>query len=180
MTRGEGTNRITLRLPESILKKLKKESDERVLPLNAIINRILTKHVMFDMRINKLSGITTPQDLLSNIIDKLDETQKEELALQGPQIVKKLFRMLNVKYNVQNVIDDYFIMLGTYCGWYKFHVDSENNQHRLIFESDLGKEWIAFLSMYVNGILKSLRVDIVNEFIDDSALIIEFIKPDTT
>jgi len=79
MTRGEETNRITLRLPESILKKLRKESDEKILPLNAIINRILTKHVMFDMRINKLSGITTPQDLLSNIIDKLDETQKRNL-----------------------------------------------------------------------------------------------------
>ena len=177
MARGEGTNRITLRLPESILKKLKTESDEKVLPLNAIINRILTKHVMFDMRINKLSGIITPQDLLSNIIDKLDETQKEELAQQGPQIVKKLFTMLNVQYNVKNVIEDYFIMLGTYCGWYKFHVDSENNHYRLIFESDLGKEWITFLSLYVNCILKPLKVHVENEFIDDSTLVLEFVKP---
>jgi len=84
--------------------------------------------------------------------------------------------MLNLQYTIQNVIDDYFIMLGTYCGWYKFHADADHNKYRLIFESDLGKEWIKFLSLYVNCILESLRVNVVNEFVDDSALIIEFVK----
>jgi hypothetical protein len=176
MGRREETNRITLRLPQSILQVLKKESDERILPLNAIINRILTKHVMFDMRINKLSNISTHQDFLSLIIEKLDKFQKEELAEHGPQMVKKYFTLLDLEYTIPNVIDEYFSMLGKYCGWYKFHCELDHNRYRLIFESKLGKEWLMFLSLYVGSILRSLRVHIDKEWTDDSILVIEFIK----
>ena len=176
MSRGVGTNRITLRMPDYLRNVLKKESDEKVLPLNAVINRILTKHIVFDMRMDALPSVTISQMLLSKVISELDSDQKTNASQQGPLTVKKLFTKLNLKYNIQNVVDEYFSMLGKYCGWFTFHFEINKNHYRLVFESDLGQDWMTFLTSYVREILKSLKVHIELEQTDDSVLVFEFVK----
>jgi len=168
------TKRITLRIPDNILEILKNESDKRVLPLNALIGRVLANYVNFDMNKNILSTITMSQLLFSKIVHRLDESEKKELSLQGPKTVKKLFALLNLEYNLPNVIENYFAVVGTYCGWYTFDHYSDKNQYRLVFKSEFDEEWISFLTLYLRTILQSLNVKIENEKIHDSVIIFEF------
>jgi len=167
------TKRITLRIPENVLEILKNESDKKVLPLNALIGRILANYVNFDMNKNILSTITMSQLLFSKIIYRLNESEKSELALQGPKTVKQLFALLNLEYNLPNVIENYFAVVGKYCGWYSFDHYSDKNQYRLVFKSELDEEWIKFLTLYIRTLLKSLNVKIKNEKIHDCVIIFE-------
>jgi len=160
---NKSSKRITLRIPENILKILKNESDKRVLPLNALIGRILANYVNFDMNKNILATITMSQLLFSKIVNKLNESEKNELVLQGPKTVKQLFALLNLEYNLPNVIENYFAVVEKYCGWYSFDHYSDKNQYRLVFKSELDEEWIKFLSLYIRTLLKSLTVKIKNE-----------------
>ena len=169
------TNRITLRLPSSILQVLKKESEKRDLPLNAIITRILSKNVIFDMKMNVLPTITMSQALFSKIMAKLDETNQKEIVLYVPKSVKHLFVLLNLNYDLKSIIENHFIIMDKYCGWYNFHYDLTGNNYRLVFESDLGPDWLQFLRLYITSILHSLRIDNIDVKIEGSVLVFEFI-----
>src|SRR3972149_872336 len=157
MPRLDRINRITLRLPDNILQVLKKESEKRDLPLNAIINRILSKNVIFDMKMDVLPTITMSQALFSKIMAKLDEKNQKEIVLYVPKSVKHLFALLNLNYDLKNIIENHFIIMDKYCGWYNFHYDIKGNNYRLVFESDLGPDWVQFLGFVLKLILNSLR-----------------------
>src|SRR3972149_7198854 len=176
MRRLDRTNRITLRLPINILEVLKKESEKRDLPVNAIINRILSKNVILDIQMNVLPTITMSQALFSKIMAKLDEKNQREIVLYVPKSVKQLFVLLNLNYDLKNIIENHFIIMDKYCGWYNFHYDLKKDNYRLVFESDLGPDWLQFLKLYVTSILNSLRINDIDVKIEGSVLIFGFIK----
>jgi hypothetical protein len=170
------TCRITVRLSNRVLQDLKKESDKKVLPLSSTINRILSNYVIFDINKNIIPTVTMSQSLLSKLVKYLDQSEKAELVEQGPKTVMKLFAMLNLEFTLQNVIDNYFTIVGRYCGWYNFNYYFKNNHYRLVFQTDIRQEWIKFLSLYLKNILKSLKVRIEKETINDSVIVFEFVK----
>jgi len=173
---GNETCRITMRLSNKVLQELKKESDKKVLPLSSTINRILSNYVIFDIKKNTLPTITMSQILLSKLFKHLDQSEKVELAEQGPKTVMKLFAMLNLEFTLPSVIENYFTIVGRYCGWYIFNYYLKNDHYRLVFRTDLGEEWKEFLSLYLKNILQSLKVRIEKEIIDDSVIVFEFTK----
>jgi len=173
---GSETCRITVRLSNKVLKELKKESDKKVLPLSSTINRILCNYVIFDIKKNTLPTITMSQILFAKSFKYLDQSEKAELAEQGPKTVMKLFAMLNLEFTLPSVIENYFTIVGRYCGWYIFNYYLTNDHYRLVFRVDLGKEWTKFLSLYLKNILKSLKIRIQKEIINDSVIVFEFTK----
>ena len=176
MPRLDRTNRVTLRLPHNILQVLKKESEKRDLPLNAIINRILSKNVIFDIQLNVLPTITMSQALFSKILAKLDEKNQKEIVLYVPKSVKQLFAILNLNYDLKNIIENHFIIMDKYCGWYNFYYDLKGNNYRLVFEANLGPDWTQFLKLYLTSILNSLRISDIDVKIEGSVLVFKFQK----
>ena len=140
MSSLDKSNRVTLRLPNNILQSLKKESEKHDLPLNAVITRILSKNVIFDMKFNVLPTITMSQTLFSKIMTKLDEKNQREIVLYVPKSVKQLFTVLDLNYNLASIIENHFLIMDKYCGWYAFHNNVKGDNYRLVFESDLGPD----------------------------------------
>ena len=176
MPRLDMINRVTLRLPNNILQSLKKESEKHDLPLNAVITRILSKNVIFDMKFNVLPTITMSQTLFSKIMTKLDEKNQREIVLYVPKSVKQLFTVLDLNYNLASIIENHFLIMDKYCGWYAFHYNVKGDNYRLVFESDLGPDWIQFLRLYITSILNSLRISNIDVKIENSVLVFEFVN----
>ena len=165
--------RTTIRVPNDILKVLKDEADKKAVSLNSIIARILHKYVLCDIRMNTLPSITMSQALFFLILEKLNYSQKEEVARQAIQTVKDMFTVLGIEYNLQNVLDEYFTILGRHCGWFTFRCEKDENHFRIVFETELGPEWIKFLQLYVRAILQSLKINVDNESTSSSVMIFE-------
>ena len=173
-------NRITVRLPDSIIHVLKKESDEKVLPLNAVVSRIITNYVNIESKKASSPTITLSKFLFSKIIENLNKSDMDKVAKQGPTILRKLLTMLDIQYTLPNIIENHFSFVGKYYGWYKFRYTSKENHYRLIFEPELGEKGILFLSLYIKSILQSLNINVDKESIDESSIIIEFTLYDAT
>jgi len=165
--------RTTIRLPNDILKVLKDEADKKNLSLNAVIARILHKYVLCDIRMNTLPSITISQALFFLILEKLNSPQKEEVARQAIHTVRDMFTILGLEYNLQNVLDKYFTILGRHCGWFTFRYGKDENYFRIVFETELGPEWLKFLQLYVRAILQSLKINVDNESTTSSVMIFE-------
>lgn len=144
-----------------------------MLPVNAVINRVLENYVIFYMRKNTLPTIITSQILVSKIVQKLSQKEMEEIAIQGPKTILKLFTLLDLDFNLQNIIEHYFSIVGKYCGWYSFNYSKKGNHLRLIFKSDLGPGWNKFLMLYISTILKSLKLKFEYKSINDSMLVFQ-------
>lgn len=169
-----GTQRMTLRIPSSITNILKKEADKRDLPLNALITKILFKNVSYDMQVNTLPAVTVSDVLFSRIIDKLDADDLEEIAKEGPDIIKKIFAIQGIEYTLKEVMDKHFIIMGKYCGWYSFSNTGNDENNRLVFETQLGAKWIDFLMAYVTNILESLKIKINSKLVHENVVIFKF------
>jgi hypothetical protein len=170
------TNRITLRLPNSVLNALKKEAEKKDLPLNALVTKMLNKIVSFDMQLDAMPTILMSHILFTKIIDEIDESSMEEIAREGPNIVKNLFMILGLGYELDNVINNYLVTLGKYCGWYKFNSEITRNHYRLVFEIKLGSKWAKFVTAYMRNILESLKIHIDNESVNHNVIVFEFVK----
>jgi hypothetical protein len=163
-------------LSQELLEILKIEAEAKTLSLNATIGRILYRYADFDMKKETLPCITISHILLSKILDKLKESEKNEIVLSAPFIIKKLFVLDNLTFNLQNVIENYFSWVGKYAGWYDFKYEKKDNHYRLIFSSQISKYWIKFVSKYVRYILQSLKIRIDSEHLDDTIVVFEFIE----
>ena len=172
--KSRATNRITLRLPNSILEKLKKESERKDIPLNAVIAKILSKNTTYDMEFNTVSTITLSHGLFSDIIQSSDDNALAKIAAQSPDIIKKLFTIMGIEYKLDNVIEKYLIIFSKYCGWFKFTYDVTGQRYRFVFETHLGAKWTKFLSLYIKNILDSLKIRTDNESTHDNIILYEF------
>jgi len=170
------TNRVTIRLSKNTLEELKKEANEKDLPLSSLLVKILNKNVSFDRRYKSIPNIMMSQGLFMEIIENLDESTFEKIAKQGPKIVKKLCTLSGWKYDIDSIIDNYFVTLGKYCSWFRFKHEVDRANYQLIFETNMGEKWIKFLSMYIRSILESMKVHIDDESIDDGVIIFKFVK----
>ncbi len=169
-----GTQRMTLRIPNSISNILKKEADKRDLPLNALITKILFKNVSYDMQVNTLPAVTVSDVLFSRIIEKLSESDLQEIAKEGPDIIKKIFVIQGINYTLKEIMDKHFVIMGKYCGWYSFTNTGTGENHRLVFETQLGTKWIEFLMLYVTNILESLKIKIDSKLVHGNVVIFKF------
>jgi len=168
------TNRVTLRLPNQVLEILKKEAEKKDLTLNALVTKILFKNASFELYVKAVPNMTIPHEIFIEFINKSNNSAIEEIAKNGPSIVKKLFRILGLEYNLDNVIYSYFEMIGKYCEWYSFSHQIKHNRRRLVFNTMLGPKWTVFLSIYAKSILESLKIHVDEVSVNDGVIVFEF------
>ncbi len=172
------TNRLTLRLQSDLLDALKQNANKKDLTLNAMITNILSKNATYDDTVNLVSNITIPHDLLSSIVARIREPDMNEIVKDGPSIVKKLFDIMGIRYDIDHVIYNYFTMLSKYCNWFEFTPKIVGNRYRLVFCTGNNPKWSLFIQHYVKNILKSLQIIVTNESYHAGIIVFEFTHKD--
>jgi hypothetical protein len=176
MSKRITTERLTLRIPSHLLDIIKKESDKKDLPVNALINRVLVKSFLYEDQINVLPRISISHILFGKIIEELDDNSIEKISKMGPDILRKYFTIQNQSLTLENVINNYLSSLGKYCGWFTFNSERISDKYRLVFETSINSKWSQFLFYYIKSILNELPVSIVNESSDDNVIVFEILN----
>ncbi|HXU95606.1 MAG TPA: hypothetical protein VFP45_04130 [Candidatus Nitrosotalea sp.] len=168
------TNRITLRIQNDLLEALKNESEKKDLTLNAMVNKILVKNVAYDENVNVVETMIIPHDLFHIMIEKMKNSELIEIATEGPRIVKKIFDIMGVSYDIDHTIANYFIVLDKYCNWFEFSHKIIGSKYRLIFCTGSNNQWSGFIQNYIRSILESLKIIVSSESNSDGIIIFEF------
>ena len=167
-------NRVTLRLQSDLLEILKQNADKKDLTLNALINNILNKNITYDETVNVIPNMVIPHDLFFNIITKIEEPDVNEIVKSGPNVVKKLFGIMGIQYDVDHVIHNYLTTLSKYCNWFEFSYKITATNYRLVFCTGTSSNWATFVQQYVKTILESLKIRVINDSINNGVIVFEF------
>jgi len=172
------TNRLTLRLQSDLLEVLKQSADKKDLTLNAMITNILNKNVTYDETVNVIPNMVVPHDLFFNIITKIGEPDLNEIVKSGPNVVKKLFDIMGVPYDIDHVIHNYLTTLSKYCNWFEFSYKISGNNYRLVFCAGSSPKWATFVQQYIKTILESLKIVVISDSLHDGIVVFEFSHKD--
>ena len=168
------TNRITLRIQNDLLEVLKNESEKKDLTLNALVNKILVKNVAYAENVNVVETMIVPHELFHIMVEKMKNSELIEIATEGPRIVKKIFDIMGVPYDIDHTIANYFIVLDKYCNWFEFSHKVTGSKYRLIFCTGSNDNWSGFIQNYIRSILESLKIIVSSESNSDGIIIFEF------
>ena len=172
------TNRITLRIQNDMLEVLKNDAEKKDLTLNALVNKILVRNVAYAENVNVVETMTIPHELFLTMIEKMKNSELIEIAREGPRIVKKIFDIMGVSYDIDHIIANYFTVLDKYCNWFEFSHKVTGTKYRLIFCTSSNDNWAEFVQNYVRVILESLKIVISSESNSDGIIIFEFTHRD--
>ncbi|MDE1862162.1 MAG: hypothetical protein KGI33_04540 [Thaumarchaeota archaeon] len=173
------TNRVTLRVQSDLLDILKSQAARTDLTLNAFINKMLNKNVLYEENVNAILNVVFPHDFFLMIVDKISDRDIQELADRGPGVVSKLFNIIGMQYDVDHVIHNYFAVIGKYCKWFEFSYKVTGYKYRLVFCADSATpKWGLFLRQYIKSILQSLKVIVTAESEQDGIIVFEFTHKD--
>jgi len=172
------TNRITLRIQNDTLEVLKNDAEKKDLTLNALVNKILVKNVAYAENVNVVETMIIPHDLFFIMVEKMKNSELIEIAKEGPRIVKKIFDIMGVSYDIDHINANYFAVLDKYCNWFEFSHKITGSKYRLIFCAGSNDKWAEFIQNYVRSILESLKIVISYESNSDGIIIFEFTHRD--
>lgn len=168
------TNRITLRIQNDTLEVLKNDAEKRDLTLNALVNKILVKDVAYAKNVNVVETMIIPHELFLIMIEKMKNSELVTIAKEGPRIVKKIFDITGISYDIDHINANYFTVLDKYCNWFEFSHKVIGSKYRLIFCAGSNDKWAGFVQNYVKAILESLKIIISSESNNDGIIIFEF------
>jgi len=168
-------SRITLRLSNNLLESLKTDAHKKDLSLNALISNVLSKNITYCETINLIPNVIIPFELLTVIMNEMNDSDIVAISKEGPMVIRKLFEMMDLVYNIDNVIQNYFSPVSKYCNWFAFSYVQKGKKYRLVFSSEKNEQWIQFIQNYIKIILQSLKIDISDEYVNDGIIVFEFI-----
>ena len=96
------------------------------------------------------------------------------MGRNGPKIVRKLFSISGIEYDLHHIIHNYFAILSKYCGWFEFSYKEQYEKYRLVFSTGKDPKWSVFVQSYVKSILDSLKIIGIKGLEYDGIIVFEF------
>jgi len=135
---------ITLALDSGVLDEIRNDAHVQASSVNAKINSILTKYVMFYKHAETRSCLFVPAIMHSKIIDMIDEHKLVEiLKKRNLDEIPTLLAHDNIAPTVENFNEKFFSKLFLMAGLYsRFRYNTDEKGYRfLLFEHKYNIKW---------------------------------------
>lgn len=159
-----------------MLSALKRRADEKDIPLNAIIVKMLSKSIALEDFAAMVPVLLLPGPMLARIFQHLDENAIEDIVNEYLNATQQLFMVAGIRYSVDEVVQNYFVSLAKYYNWYDLSSHRDHEEYRLVFKTSLGEEWLKFLTLYTRNVLSSLHVSHLSSWIGQDTIVFTFHK----
>jgi hypothetical protein len=145
------TESLTIRVDKQILDELRRESDQKLVSPNTLINQVLKQYVKWHAYAPKAGIFYMSRTLLSSI---LDELSNEHIVKISERDVKDNFNdfffMFQNEYNIENVMEllDYYARASGLN--YKHRI--EGTSHFVIIQLDMGQKTTLLLATTLKNV----------------------------
>ena len=165
---------VSLRLANTSLDKLKASAKIEGLPLNAMINQILTEYLQWDMTATKAGWIVVLSDVLKRMMNELDEKTLYKIAVATADSTKDVRLMMTG----DDTIDGFFSILRNRLrkSGISYIESSEKGMIKFIIHHNMGKKWSFFYKTQHERMLHNLGQQATLDFTENTLIICVKIK----
>ena len=97
---------MTFRIDESIMNKLRNESEQREVSLNTLVNQILKRFVEWGVFENKVGIIPMPKPIVVELFENMSEDEIIDMAKRvGKNVVKDIALFMKHEINVDSFLE---------------------------------------------------------------------------
>lgn len=157
-SRKKKTRCITFRLDEGVVEELTKESDQKEVSLNVLVNQILKRYAEWDRYENKIGVIPVPRVMMTKLIDKALGIAKDSGIINIEEMKKQIITeaveiaYLSLKESVLFMRSDFNLFSVLYileeymkvCGLNSEHKFDNGSRHVFTLQHDMGENWSLF------------------------------------
>jgi len=151
------TDVISIRIDESIKKKLIEESELNNLTLNSLINQIMIKHVNEGTIYRDLGFTSIRKSLLKKLFKFIPSS---DIMTMSETICKDFFKDTTVylygRYDLESVImtlDSWFSISNI-----PFKKIESGDSIKMIIRHELGRNWVLYFETMIKAVLNELEI----------------------
>lgn len=147
---------ITIISDPKTFNELRKWADSKSLSMNALINEVLTKNILFYRYVSEHESIIIPSTVYSDMINILPKKILVDLVSRMiNETIQSIFANNNISYTLDNMIDYYFESVGLWSGLYNiFKRYSDMGSTNLVFEHTYGIKWSEIIAQSISNLMK--------------------------
>lgn len=163
------TTTFTCRIEQGVLQLLEKESEDRGISLNTLMNIVLRNYVEWDFYEPKVGMIPMAKPVVSSLFDMMSEEEISELATNfGKNMIKDITLFMKMKLDY----DTFLIWLETRMkrSFIEFNHTKEKEVFIYVLKHDLGYNWSLYHKKLLEIIFyeffrKPIKIEITNSIL---------------
>jgi hypothetical protein len=153
---------MTFRIEESVMSRLRSESDRKEVSLNTLVNQVLKRYVEWDMYEPKVGMISIARPIVHSLFDRMSKEEVEEMARRvGKGAVHDIALFMKSSMDLDSFLEWFETRMKTSS--IEFSHELKADRHTYVTKHDLGYNWSLFhkmmLELVFNEILQK-RVDV--------------------
>lgn len=147
---------MTFRVDETIMTKLRHESEQREISLNTLVNQIFKHFVEWDVFESKVGMIPIARPIVVELFDVIDVAKRI-----GKNTVRDIALFMKNKVEIYSFLSWFEARMKSSFLEIKHDIEN-NNTHVYIVKHDLGKNW----SLYHKAVLELIFMELLGRPID--------------
>jgi hypothetical protein len=161
---------ITFRLDKNILDMLRFEAEEKSSSVNNVAQAVFSMHYKWTASAAKAGMVPVPKQLLSMLLDKLDDEDIPDIAKHFAELrIKDMTLVLRNNYDLTAFLD----VLDAWMGVSSVNYSKRMNEKEYVYtiSHDIGGKWSMFLSLLLQMVFKRIGVPEVTFDVTDSTIL---------
>ncbi len=160
----EKTDTITIRVPESLKKKIEELSVKNNLNLNLQINQIISKNIHWDEHVVQMGWLQFDPAAIREIFKYLNEDAINSIATSIRKDIVKSIKFIYGDASFEHTIE--FINSWLTFTNIPFRHSKETDSHKFLVTHNLGENWSRFAVKVSEEFITDLGFKIVNITLD--------------
>ena len=166
---NEKSTVITIRVKESIKKKLELESENSSMTLSNLISKVLTRHTEWDVFAEEIGFVMSTKQFLREVLNSVPDSKVIELA---KTVCKNSFReaviFIHGEQNQQNTTKTISKWLN--ASGISYRVIETNANTKFIIQHNLGKKWSLYAYILFSELYGEIQKRVNKETIENDNL----------
>jgi hypothetical protein len=171
------TTTRTLRISEELDNLLERDSTDKRVSTNSLINSILTKYAEWNRYTEKVGFISLPRDGFKLIINSVDEQEIKKLA---EEVGSRQPQELLMFWFKKRTLDVFLEGLSLYCrygGIAKCEVETSGGECTIALHHEINKKWSTFVGYLMTQGMKDM-LNIIPKFeVTEHSVVFRFPVP---
>jgi len=174
--RQKATTR-TIRLPEYLDNLLERDSEDKRISINSLVNSLITRYAEWDRYTDKIGFISLPREVIKLLLDSIDDEKIRQLAERFGSRHAEEYMMFWFKRLSPDTFLDQLALFCRYAGLARYEIETNGRDKVIVLHHELGRKWSIFLGHIIVQIMKN-TIKVVPKFdITEYSIVFRFFVP---